>query len=258
MPLQRGYLHQNLGPTKLGTVAWLVITNDRWNAAMSQIGVLPVRRVVLPFETPYVTALPDGTSVVSCALIAPEIAPPAGVANAIGPAIGVIEQAALDSVEDQLRDFLQLPQLLGTPSPRATRPPAGVINYPLWAEIYKEVELTEGEHKRFIIVSPNHFNAVAQRVVAVRTTTKFKADEESFPKIQSGKAQACCGDASTSANSELMLVLRDRPVPHTTSTTDMVKVARGLAFTHELGASLRRAGSDFPLAVLLTRDLGAP
>lgn len=245
MPLQRGYLHQNVGPTKLGTVAWLVITNDRWNATMSQVGVLSVRHTVLPFETPYLTGLPDGTSVVSCALLAPELAPPDGALNAIGPAIGVIGQTALDSVEDHLRDFLQLPRLLGMASPQATRPPAGVINYPLWGEIYKEVQLTQGEHKRYIIVSPNPFNAAAQRVVAIRTT-RFKSDEESFPKIQSGKAQACCGDASSSASSELMLAPRDRPDPRTTTMSDMVKVARGLAFTHELGASLRRAGVVFP------------
>lgn len=247
MPLQRGYVHKFIGQSAHGTQALLILTNDRWNATMSQVGVVPIRQTVAPLEVPYAVGTIGGRSAIACALLSLDT--PGSGANrpsAIGPAIALLDDAALAAVEDRLRDFLGLPSLLGTPDPHARRPPAGAIDHPLWGDVYRAREPIQGENKRYIVLSPNPWNARAGRVVAVRTTTRFKFPEKSFPQVQSGKARACCGETSSRANQEFLLRPQDRPTPSTTSLPDMTRIARGVAFTHELGASLGRIGISVP------------
>ncbi len=69
MPLQRGGIYAFTGESSLRTEAFLVLTNDRWNAAMSQVGVVPIRRSVEALETPYAVPLADGRCVIACALL---------------------------------------------------------------------------------------------------------------------------------------------------------------------------------------------
>lgn len=236
MPFLRGWVYLP-AQERPGTVAFVVMTNDRWNQTMSQVGVLPIRASVEPFDAPHSVKLADGTYLVASRLVAPRVAPDAE--PVLGVTRGALAPDVLAAAEDRLCAFLQLPELLA-PTPRVARPVGDATRYAVWGEIYRAGPRVEGERKRRIVVSPNPWNAVSGMATFVRTTSAFKADAIEFPRIQRGAARACCGDATTFSLGEVLTNPRDRPAPHTTTMGEMVQVARGLVATHDLGAAVRR------------------
>jgi mRNA-degrading endonuclease toxin of MazEF toxin-antitoxin module len=237
VPVFRGTLHgfDVPGTAVLGAV---VITNDRWNAAMSQVTVLPFAATARPGEQGYVVGYRSG--VISAARPLAVIAPP-DPRSALGPPIASLSAADLDPLEELLCRFLQLPALLaGVPAP--SRPIGEASTYPVWGDIYRGPVLG-GERKRFIVVSPNEWNRTSGLAVGVRTTTQLKIDDVWFPAILDGKSRACCGDATTFSHSQWRLSRRDRPAPFTTATKDMVAIARGLADLYELEAAVGRVAA---------------
>ncbi len=238
MPVFRGTLHalDVPGTAVLGAV---VISNDRWNAAMSQVTVLPLVASPRPEEREYALGYRHGA--ISAARPLTVLAP-SDPNSVLGPPIASLSTAELDSLEDLLCRFLQLPALLAR-IPAPARPLGAANAYPVWGDVYRGPVLA-GERKRFVVVSPNDWNRASGLAVGVRTTTRLKIDDTWFPKILDGKTRACCGDATTFAHSQWQLARRDRPTPFTTSTKDMVGIARGLADVYDLGAAVSRMASE--------------
>ena len=237
MPVFRGTLHgfDVPGTAALGAV---VITNDRWNAAMSQVTVLPFVAAARPEDHGYVLGYRSG--VISAARPLAVIAPP-DPRSALGPPIASLSAGELDPLEELLCRFLQLPTLLaGVPAP--SRPVGDASTYPVWGDVYRGPVLG-GERKRFVVVSPNEWNRTSGLAAGVRTTTQLKIDDTWFPPILDGKSRACCGDATTLPHTQWRLARRDRPTPFTTSTKDMIAIARGLADLFDLAAAVGRVAS---------------
>lgn len=232
MPVFRGTLHAlDLPGTE--TLGAVVISNDRWNAAMSQVTVVPLRSTVRPEERDYAVPFRDGA--ISAARPLAVLAPP-DPASVLGPPIASLGSAELEQLDALLCRFLQLPTLLsGVPAP--ARPIGDASSYPVWGDVYRGPVLA-GERKRFVVVSPNEWNRASGLGVGVRTTTQLKIDDIWFPTILDGRTRACCGDASTFPHGEWRLARRERPVPFTTTTRDMVAIARGLADVYDLSAAL--------------------
>lgn len=239
MPFLRGWVYQP-AQARAGTAGFLVLTNDRWNQSMLQIGVVPIRTSLEPFDLAYSSPLPDGTAVVASRLGASDESEPSF--SLLGPAIGALAPRELAGIEDRLCDFFQLPALLAT-SPRIGPPLGDARAYAVWGEIHLAGAPVDGERKRRIVVSPNAWNAVSGMATLVRTTTSFGRYGAEFPEIQRGRARACCGDAATFELASIRLAQRDRPTPHTATMRDMVALARGLTVTHELDAAVVRAGA---------------
>ena len=213
----------------------VVISNDRWNAAVSQVAVLPLVASVRPAERDYALGYRNG--VVTAARPLAVLAPP-DPESVLGPPIASLSAAELGALEELLCRFLQLPTLLGgVPAP--TLPIGDASAYPIWGDVYRGPVLA-GERKRFVVVSPNEWNRASGLAVGVRTTTQLKIDDLWFPVILDGATRACCGDATTLAPSQWRLARRDRPTPFTTTTRDMVAIARGLADVYDLDAALGR------------------
>ncbi len=234
MPVFRGTLH-NLDVPGAAARGAVVISNDRWNAAMSQVAVLPLVASVPPAERTYALAYRNG--VVTAARPLAVLAPP-DPASALGPPIASLSNAELGELEESLCRFLQLPTLLGG-IPALPRPVGDASTYPVWGDIYRGPVLA-GERKRFVVVSPNEWNRSSGLAVGVRTTTRLKIDDLWFPVILDGATRACCGDATTLPHSQWRLGRRDRPTPFTTTTRDMVAIARGLVDVYDLDAALKR------------------
>lgn len=206
---------------------------------MSSVGVVPIRSRVETFDQPFSVELPHGVSVVASRLVSTDERDPK--LALLGPASGSLDAATLAAVEDKLRDFLQLPQLLQQ-SPHVLRPLGDASAYAVWGQIYLAGPRLDGERKRRIVVSPNAWNAVSEMATLVRTTTSFERFGPDFPKIQGGSVRACCGDLTTMPLQSVLLNPRERPVPSTATMTDMQSIARGLVVSHDLDASLRRVG----------------
>lgn len=213
----------------------VIISNDRWNAAMSQVAVLPLLGSVPAGERDY--ALDYRNGVVTAARPLAVLAPP-HPESLLGPPVASLDPKELDALEELLCRFLQLPSLLSG-VPRTSRPIGDASAYPIWGDVYRGPVLA-GEAKRFVVVSPNEWNRSSGLAVGVRTTTRLKIDDLWFPTVLAGAARACCGDATTLAHSQLRLGRRDRPTPFTTSTRDMVAIGRGLADVYDLDAALSR------------------
>ncbi|HEY8656322.1 MAG TPA: hypothetical protein VIN34_06270 [Candidatus Limnocylindria bacterium] len=228
MPVLRGTVHHLHAPGGTTSRA-VVISNDRWNAVMSQIAVLPVVQSLRPGERPY--AVPYDGHFVTTARPLAILAPP-HPGSPVGPAIAGLSSVELDAVEERLAEFLQLPALLRGVGAIA-RPTGDTAAYPLWGEVYRGPVLG-GERKRFVVVSPSDWNRESGLAVGVRTTTQLKIDDLWFPPILGGTSRACCGDASTFPLREWRLHRRDRPVPFTATAGDMAAIARGLADVYEL------------------------
>lgn len=239
MPLLRGTIHELTGAPNVGLA---ILTNDRWNSAMSQVGAALVRPEILPVEEPYAVQLGDGRFVTAARVISLQTpaAEPDG-ASPFGPAQGSLSTDELRRLEDALLRFLQLPLLL-RPVPQLRRPVGDASRYANWGELYVGNQLTAGERKRFIVVSPNEWNAATGVVSAIRTTSKLKLNAAQFPKIQGGRIHVCCGDLTTFGPGALLLRRQSRPTPATSTLAEMVAIARGLVITHDLGEALARAG----------------
>ena len=234
MPVFRGTLHA-LHVPGVAAIGAVVISNDRWNAAMSQVTVVPVLASVPAAESQY--AVEHRSGVVTAARPLTILAPP-DPGSALGPPIASLSKAELDALEERLCRFLQLPTLLGgVPAP--SRPIGDASAYPVWGDVYRGPVLA-GERKRFVVVSPSEWNRSSGLAIGVRTTTQLKIDDLWFPMILDGSARACCGDATTFLHSQWRLGRRDRPTPFTTKTRDMVAIARGLADVYDLDAALAR------------------
>ena len=238
MPLVRGWMYAP-AQERAGTAAFVVITNDRWNQSMLQVGVLPVRTSVEPFDEPYTVALTGGRAVVASRLGATDEG--AG-SPLLGSVVTALSPSELAAVEDRLCEFLQILPLLA-PAPRVSPPLGEAGKYPVWGQIYRAGPSVAGERKRRVVVSPNAWNAISGMATFVRTTTSFERHGPEFPQIQGGAARACCGDATTIEHERVRLAPRDRPVPHVVTMRDMVAIARGLMVTHELESAVARVAT---------------
>ena len=224
----RGTVHQLDAPGGTTSRA-VVISNDRWNAAMSQIAVLPIVQTLRPGERAY--AVPYDAHFITAARPLAILAPP-HPGSPLGPAIAGLSSLELEAVEERLTEFLQLPALLRGLGMIA-RPTGDTTTYPLWGEVYRG-PILGGQRKRFVVVSPSDWNRASGLAVGVRTTTQLKIDDVWFPPILGGTSRACCGDASTFPLREWRLARRDRPTPFMATSADMAEIARGLADVYEL------------------------
>lgn len=238
MPLARGTIRALAGgdPRTKGA---LIITNDRWNASMNWVGIVPVRESIEPYEAPYSARL-DGGLFAAAGRVVALVAPP-HPASRLGSVGAILGPDELGRCEDALCRFLQIPLLLG---PAVRSPPVfGEPSYPLWGEIYYAEPPINGELKRYIVVSPNLWNAASGIVTLVRTTSKAKYDSEMFPAIQGTAAHAVCGEATAVPQGMIKFGRRvKRPTPITTTRRDMVSIARGILVTHGLESAAKRAG----------------
>lgn len=237
MPIARGTIRA-LSSEDADTTGGLIITNDRWNANMSWVGVSPVRRAVEPYEAPYSVQLGSGLFATTGRIVA--LAAPPHPHTQLGPVEAALTADELDRCEDALCRFLQIPLLLGA----GTRipPVLGAVTYPLWGEIYDAEPPINGERKRYVVVSPNPWNAASGSATLVRTTSPVKRGSAAFPLIQGTAARACCGEATTVPNTAIRMARRDRSTPMTTTRADMVSIARGFLVTHDLRSAATRAG----------------
>ncbi len=243
MPVVRGVRYDRATPHDPDTLGFLVLTNDRWNAKMSQVGVVVIRARISAIEQPHAVPLSSGGFAVVPRLVS--LTPSPDPTSAMGATVGALPAAELAAVEDRLCEFLLMDQLLSA-TPRAQRPAAAPSAYPMWGEIYYAGASIGGETKRFVVVSPNRWNAASGLATAVRTTSRFKGTLDEFPLITRGAARACCGDITTFQVGAFDLRRRHRPVPPTTALADMISIAKGVAVTHELGVALGRAGVTPP------------
>lgn len=150
----------------------------------------------------------------------------------------VLAEDQMARVEDALCEVLALSDLC-QPMPRRPPPPTGPVTYPRWGEIYYIAgQRFANEHKRYVVVSNDHWNRADGTAVAVRTTTQDRRSGTAFPPLQGGAAKACCGDATAFAARRFDL--RQRPQLRWLPTADMVAIAWGLVETHQLHAAVRR------------------
>jgi mRNA-degrading endonuclease toxin of MazEF toxin-antitoxin module len=214
------------------TVAVLVLTNNRWNATMHSVGVVPLR-------------MPDGNTSPLAPIVStsPALQAVAGrllvVEKAsLGAARFVFEGEQLAPVEDALMEVLALDDLFRSP-PRRPPSPSGAVTYPRWGEVYYVAgQRFDTEHKRYVVVSNDRWNRADGTAIAVRTTTQARRWGAAFPDIQQGVARACCGDATAFAARRF--ILRTRPQPAWLPLADMTAIARGLVETHQLHAAVER------------------
>lgn len=217
--------------------AVLILTSPEWNATMSQVGGVVVRQHVAALEEPHCVGLAGGDIAVCCAVVS--LLAPSLEESPIGEAIRDLGPEELEQVEDRVAMFLRLPQLAAG---RPLRPelPGDPARYPLWGDVYYAEPLIDDERKRYVIMSPNAWNAVAPYVSLVRTTSRDKANVAAFPLIEGGAARAACGDLSVRRHGEIIIDPRSRPTPRTVSFGDMSVIARGIARTHLLEGAISR------------------
>jgi mRNA-degrading endonuclease toxin of MazEF toxin-antitoxin module len=229
MSVTRGVAFSFARPTR-HAVAAVVLTNDTWNDRMRDVGVVPLvppsagDGPLSPIVASSMQALPGQL------LSLPQ--------DVLGQPLEVLAADQLSRIEDALCRVLGLAHVLGDP-PRSPPVPGGAITYPRWGDIYNVAHASyAGEHKRYVVVSEDRWNARAKTVIAVRTTTQIKHAHASFPHIQRGIAQACCGDATSFLASRFEL--NRTFMPQRLTTTDMRAVATGLVQTHGLEAAIAR------------------
>ena len=203
----------------------LVLTSDVWNAHMGSVGGAVVSGSgggdILPVALPPVKAFVNPTMILALRH------------TALGEPLYTVSPSELRTIEEYLQATLALNGLRGVP-PVAPGSPPGLPDYPRWGNVYFGPPLG-GEVKRYVVVSADVHNQRVGRVLAIRTTSKVKRDSVSFPVIQGGGIQACCGDMSLIGNADLHhAVGQRRPSPSSLSIGDMAAIARGLAQTHQL------------------------
>ncbi len=240
MPLQRGVLYRLEGAVSPESIGAVVLTHNPWNDTMHQAGIVVVRSALAAVEQPHAVPLASGGCAVVTRLTSESM--PGQPDSIIGPSELALPQAELDAIEDKLVQLLELPLLL---SGRArTLPLAGSATpYPLWGDVYYAGPRIGTERKRFVVISPNRWNAVGGYATCVRTTTSFKGRPLQFPRVLTYPDQpaafACCGDATTFATH--MFDQRERPPrPTHASLADMVAISKGLVVTHDLAAAVAR------------------
>lgn len=237
MPVLRGALYALVPSSAARSHAVVVLTTNTWNAAMSQVGAVVVRREVDDFETPHAIELAGVGRAIGCAIVSLDA--PAQPSSVIGPLLRMLSPDELNALEERVCAFLDLPLLTAG---RPVRPelPGDPTTYPAWGEVYRAGPPIDGERKRYVVVSPNRWNCIAPYVTVVRTTSRDKTNIDAFPRMQGGSARASCGDLSVRARGEILLMPRDRPTPRSLTYTDMAGIGRGIAFTHGLDGAIAR------------------
>jgi mRNA-degrading endonuclease toxin of MazEF toxin-antitoxin module len=215
---------------------WLVLTNDDWNAHMSAVVAVPLTTLdgnsrQLPHTVPVDSAIGLEPSEPRYVAVVPWLA--ALPKEDLGPLFVQAGSKLIEQVEQSLIDLLDLRVVLGRP-PAPSAPVGTASQVPRWAEIYYgPPQGVPAQHKRYVVVSNNGWNASAMRsVLCVRTTTSAKRSGDAFPAIEAGQARACCGELR--ALSKRLLDLRSRPRPPSLSLDDMRAVAQGVADVLEL------------------------
>lgn len=108
--------------------------------------------------------------------------------------LDAIDPDALAAVEDAVAGLLLLPELIANPD-FAPGSPDG--DYPRWGSIYYAEPPIEGQIKRWLVVSHNHFNAATGKAVCLRTTSNTSLKDMEAPYIELGLALAVCPDVVT-------------------------------------------------------------
>ena len=222
------------------TAGVLVLTNDRWNEAFDDVGIVPVR---VPIGEPLAATPLISRHPLLCAVAG---YPVAVERVALGDEIALADAEGLAAVEDVLCHVLRLAELLG---PRPAPPLASTsAKCPRWSEIYRiHGMVIGGEAKRYVVVSENRWNEASETAVVVRTTTSMRRHGPEFPLIQEGVAKAACAEATTFRWEDFILDPRQLPRPRLLNLADMQQVARGIVETHALRGAVRRAlGPDAP------------
>lgn len=231
MAVQRGvvYDYQGRSPRNFGL---LVLTGDLWNEGMIEVGAVPL---TTPEE--------EGPSA-PVLMTSPRLRAWAGrllmvEQQRLTAALFKLSDDNLALVEDALCQILSLADLCSE-APGQPQTPPGRIDYPRWSEIYYSKLRIGNEHKRYVVVSNDHWNKATQAAIVVRTTTQPSRHAPGFPWIQGGRAKACCGNAAAVPANALQMRATARPQPSSLPFRDMVTIAREIAVTHQLGDALSR------------------
>ena len=145
--LQRGTLHAIDGTDARA----VVITRDAWNARMSSVGMVPLASTAATHG--FLAPLGEGSGLAFD--VTGLVTVPRG---RIGEALAVIDDGVLHGIERAASALLDAERILADP-PRASRPPAGPIDYPRCGEIHYLVgERIDGEAKRYLVVSNDRWN----------------------------------------------------------------------------------------------------
>ena len=203
----------------------LVLSNNVWNRRMGTVGVVPVRAPVSAdsvWEPIFSSAPALQARVGYLASLSRE---------RLLEARFVLAPDQLAPVEQGLTDLLALADLQRTP-PETPSAPNGSVTYPKWSEIYYAGPVINGQRKRYIVVSRDHWNAAGGVAIGVRTTSQDKTWGAAFPRIESGAARACRGDATVFPMAGYDL--EGRLNPASLEVSDMVSVARGIADVFDL------------------------
>jgi mRNA-degrading endonuclease toxin of MazEF toxin-antitoxin module len=222
--IDRGVAYEINGTGKLG----VVLTKDSWNRRMLNVGVVPISPKDDERTSPLALPLDDDPS--QCLDPARLLALPR---ERLGRPRLALDDASLHRLERAVAELIDAERMTRREL-RATKPPAGKIDYPRWGEIYyPKSERIAGETKRYLVVSNDLWNQQKRTVLICRTTTQEKYPADEFPVIQGGAAQAICGDLA--AISPHHLNLDRRPQGQTRlGLQDMASVVRGVTHTHLL------------------------
>lgn len=128
MPVRRGVVYEYSGAS--GVAGLLVLTNDDWNDNMEEVGIVPVREPVAeasPELYPVVSETPPLQAIAGRLLSVDK--------TELGRPLVVLDNQQLAAVEDVLCDILALGSLCRR-EPKRPPLPKGVVDYPLWGEIY--------------------------------------------------------------------------------------------------------------------------
>jgi mRNA-degrading endonuclease toxin of MazEF toxin-antitoxin module len=220
--LQRGTLHAIDGTDARA----VVITRDAWNARMSSVGMVPLASTAATHG--FLAPLGEGSGLAFD--VTGLVTVPRG---RIGEALAVIDDGVLHGIERAASALLDAERILADP-PRASRLPAGPIDYPRCGEIrYLVGERIDGEAKRYLVVSNDRWNQRRRTVLVVRTTAQTKRPFEEFPLIHDGAAQVVCGEL-TAIPAAAVELRRRPPGMNRVGLLEFAAVLRGCSFTHML------------------------
>ncbi len=220
--IQRGAVHQISG----SATPFVILTRDDWNDRMSSVGGVPILASGSAPEHLRVTlAGLEGAADITRLQAIP--------IERIDSPIHVLSDDELLAVERALADIIDAPRFAAEPL-RSRRPLPGAINYPRAGEVYYLTGAKIGnETKRYLVASRDDWNRVRDTVLIVRTTTQPKFPVADFPIIQSGAAQAACGELT--AVPADALDLSSRPATNKTiGMSDLREVIRGICATYVL------------------------
>ena len=222
--LQRGAVYSIVGLD----ASVVVLTKNSWNQRMLSVGAVPIGP---RGDTTWALARPledDPDQILDPTRL---IAVPRA---RFGRATAVLADESVHGLEQSLSELVDAARLLDEP-PRATRPPAGPIDYPRWGEIYhRKGERIAGEAKRYAVVSNDLWNQRNVTVLVARTTTQPKHPTDEFLVVSGGAAQVVCGELTAVPANALDLDRRPPQGQVRLGISDMAAVVRGTTYTHLL------------------------